>query len=124
MPLVWILTDGSDKQQKTYKSAVEIYNELLLVLGKEVALVCEEELLQRASAESGLGLYIGDRALEIPKLVFLRIKPDSVNPCFTLPLIQHLERMGVHVINNSAAISLATNKALTYQELCKNGKES
>ena len=122
MPQVWILTNGSDKQLGSYKSAVDIFTELQQVIGSEVALIQEEDLFQRTSTEKGLGLYLGDEELEIPKIVFIRISSEFLDPNFTHGLVTHLETMGVLVMNNSKAISTATNKALTYQILSKHGK--
>ena len=121
MPQVWILTNGSDKQLGSYKSAVDIYTELQQVIGSEVALIQEEDLFQRTSTEKGLGLYLGEDELEIPKIVFIRISSEFLDPNFTHGLVTHLESMGVLVMNNSKAISTATNKALTYQILSKHG---
>ena len=124
MPQVWVLTNGSDKQLGSYKSAVDIFSELQLVLGNEVALIQEEELFQRTSTEKGLGLFVGEEELETPKIVFIRISSEFLDPNFTHGLVTHLESMGVLVMNSSKAISIATNKALTYQILSKHGKPS
>lgn len=121
MPQVWVLTNGSDKQLGSYKSAVDIFTELQQVIGSEVALIQEEDLFQRTSTEKGLGLYLGEEELEIPKIVFIRISSEFLDPNFTHGLVTHLESMGVLVMNNSKAISIATNKALTYQILSKHG---
>lgn len=124
MPRVWILTNGSKPLERTYRSAMDLYSELVPALGEEVLLIHEEEILQRSCCEQGLALFKGDEELAIPQLVFVRIGSDIMNPNFTDTLLLHLEKMKVCLINSYHAIQLATNKALTYQILSTHGNLS
>ncbi len=119
--LVWILKS----KENNIKDSLIIHKAIEKKLGSlsehigNVRMVDHEDLTLRIDNANGLLIYEGDVVINPPKFVIVRIGSGILKPEFHLPLLMHLEYMGVSVLNSSSACNLATHKFLHLQELVR-----
>ena len=119
--LVWILKskENNIKDSAIIHKAIERKLESLDERIGNVRTVDHEELTLRIDNASGLVIYEGSKIINPPKFVIVRIGSGILKSEFHLPLLMHLEYMGVSVLNSSTACNLATHKFLHLQELVR-----
>ncbi len=114
----WILY--KQKQSEISSDKYEMNRFLEVAQQKEISLkiLCPEQFDLLVNREDNKSVIVDNHTTKLPQ--FLLPRQGANTPYFSLAVIRHLERLGVHTFNSSESIETVKDKLYTQQILAAN----